>query len=264
MNELMTQDASSMALMKREESEIQSAIISAKKFPRDEEQSVSKLFDSMKRQSMALKSTYSFPRGGSTVSGPSIGMAREAARCWGNIRHGIRVISVDDRLVHIKGVALDVETNTNVECEDKFEKLIYRGKKWVVPDERDLRELINRRGAILVRNSILQLIPADVIEEALLIAKKAAIGQAKQDIKKDKKGTLTKLIETFAGINVTPEDLSAYLKEDINKITPEQITELRAIFVTIRDGNAKVAEYFKNKQATDSNKLNDIFEDVPE
>ena len=45
-----------------------------------------------------------------------------------------------------------------------------RRTEWTVPDERDLRELTNRRGAICVRNAILALVPPDLVEDAMATA----------------------------------------------------------------------------------------------
>ena len=169
MNELVTQQngiapqqAGELAAVAREQNEIQSAIVSAKKFPRNEQAAFVKALNSFRRQSMAEAATYSFPRGGKTVEGPSVDCARELARVWGNIRYGLRVVSQDENRLHIRAYALDLETNTYVEAEDEFSKLIQRKDKlsgatrWVTPDERDLRELMNRRGAIAIRNCLLQ------------------------------------------------------------------------------------------------------------
>jgi len=79
-------DVGGLAVISREQHEIQAAIISAKKFPRDENQAYAKAIKSVQRPSMAESATYNFPRGGKSISGPSVDLARELARCWGNIR----------------------------------------------------------------------------------------------------------------------------------------------------------------------------------
>jgi hypothetical protein len=147
--------------------EIQSAIVLAKKYPRDEDASFTKLMKACGRTSFAEEAEYSFPRGNQTVRGPSVNLAREAARVWGNVRYGITILRDDTGSRQIQGWAWDLETNTKISSEDDFQKLIFRkGKGWIPPDERDLRELTNRRGAILIRNCILQVVPKDLIEDA--------------------------------------------------------------------------------------------------
>ena len=112
-------NAGALAVVTREAEELRSAIIVAKKFPRSEANAAAKLLRSCDRASFAEEATYAFPRGTATVEGPSVSMAREAARCWGNIQYGIRIISEDEERIHIKGWAVDLETNNRVEIEDK-------------------------------------------------------------------------------------------------------------------------------------------------
>lgn len=66
--------------------EIQSAIVVARRFPRNEDQAFAKLMRSCARTSFAEDTVYNFPRAGQAVSGPSVNLAREAARLWRSIR----------------------------------------------------------------------------------------------------------------------------------------------------------------------------------
>ena len=83
---------------------------------------------------------YAF-RGGSQITGPSVDLAREMARLWG--QHSVRVPRADrGRYDAHQGVRLRPETNAHVESEDKFRKLIQRKDKRdgdQQPPERDMR-----------------------------------------------------------------------------------------------------------------------------
>jgi len=222
--------------------EIQSSIIIAKKFPRNEDKSYEKLMKACKRTSFAKIASYSFPRGGSTVSGPSINLAREAARVWENIEYGIIVIRDDEDERQIRAFAWDKETNSKVFAEDSFKKLVYRkagGGQWVKPDERDLRELTNRRGAILVRNCILSLLPSDIVEDAINSCKTTL----KDKAQKDPDGERKAIIISFSKLHITPEMLSQKLGHPIAESSSEEIAELREIYFSIKDGNSKWHEY---------------------
>ena len=127
--EAIAESAGELATVTREQSEIQSAIISAKRFPRNEQTAFVRAVNAFTRFTMAENATYNFPRGGKTIEGPSVDCARELARIWGNIRYGLRVVKSDGDRLHIKAYALDVETNTYVEAEDEFSKLIQRKDK---------------------------------------------------------------------------------------------------------------------------------------
>src|SRR4051812_40088499 len=113
-------EAGTLANVAREESELKAAIFLARNFPRDEAKAYARLVRSCERPSFATGAQYSFPRGEVNVKGPSVDLAREGARCWGNIRYGLRIVTLDENNVHIKGYALDLESNTYAEMEDKF------------------------------------------------------------------------------------------------------------------------------------------------
>lgn len=225
--------------------EIQSAITVAKRFPRNEDGAFQKLMKAADRTSFAEDAGYSFPRGGQTVEGPSVNLAREAARVWGNIRYGLEVIRDDEESRQIRGWAWDLESNVKVTAEDEFRKLIYRKKGgWIRPDERDLRELTNRRGAILIRGCVLQILPKDLIEDAMERCKATLRKSAAQDPEAARK----KIILAFSEIRVTPEMLEQKLGHPLAQCSPAEIADLRTIYKSIADGNSTWAEYVEPKK----------------
>ena len=245
-SEAQTGELETTAAASRETAEVQAAVILARKFPRDEERARVKLLASCGRPSFAEDATYSFPRGGSTVSGPSVNIAREAARLWGNVRFGLDIIRDDDDMRGIRAWAWDVESNTKVSYADEFKKLIFRKQGgWITPDERDLRELTNRRGAICLRNCLLQLIPKDFIEDALEECEKTLRGQAKQD----RPTILRKITASFADLGVTGAMLDKYLGHPLESASDDEIVRLRGIYKALTDDYAKKEEYFGNGQA---------------
>lgn len=242
------QDAGSLAIIQREKTEIESAIIVAKRFPRDEAGAYTRIMRSCDRASFAEGARYAFPRGGATVTGPSVQLARELARCWGNVRYGLRMVDVTEDQVHIRGYALDLESNNYVEVEDRFARLVQRKQNgrtvWVSPDERDLRELVNRRGAICIRNAILQLLPPDVIDDAVRAAEATIRKAASGELKQDRQAAIRRLALAFDGLGVTTEMLTDHLGHDLDLITEEELADLRGVYASIRDGNTKRADHF--------------------
>jgi hypothetical protein len=240
--------------------EIQSAIIVARRFPRDEDQAFMRLMKAAGRPSFADDASYSFKRGkkkneetgkwvDNYVEGPSVNLAREAARVWGNIRYGLEVVRDDEETRQIRGWAWDLESNVKVTAEDDFKKLVQKkqydsdgnskGTAWVTADERELRELTNRRGAILIRNCILQLMPSDLIEDARVECDKTLESKTKANPEGEKK----KVILAFSGLNVTPKMLEDKLGHKLAECSPAEIAELRKIYKSIADGNSTWAEY---------------------
>lgn len=230
----------------REQAEIQSAYLIAKRFRRNEEEARERIINACKRLSFADEAYYAFPRGGSEVSGPSVVLAREAARLWGNIRFGLKVVRDDDESRTIKGTALDLETNAFSEFEDDFKKLIQRKDKdsgqtrWVTPDERDLRELTNRRGAILIRNCITSILPKDLIDAAVVAAEETVA----QFADKNKAETVKLILETFSTLFVSQANLETYLGHSLIELSKEEIVKLRGIASAIRAGVSKKEEFF--------------------
>ena len=243
-------EAGVLSTVVREEAEIKAAIVLARQFPRVEAASYNAIIRACDRASFAEAATYRFPRGGQQIEGPSVDLAREMARSWKNIRWGLRIVSEDERRMHIKGFAYDMENNNYVEMEDKFAKLVQRKNRttgktdWVQPDERDLRELVNRRGAILVRNAILQLIPPDVTEDAVLRAKETMRKAAAGEVKQDRQSAIRRLVGAFDGLGVSPAMLEGYLQHSLEIVTEKEIADLRSVWKSISDGNSRREDYF--------------------
>ncbi len=245
----------------REVAEIQAAYVMAMRFPRDEEKAEEKIIKAAERMAVSSPDKplayYAYPRGGSLVSGPSINFAVDAARCWRNIRYGFKIIRDDEEFRTILGWALDLETNDYSESPDHFQKLIYRKDGgWIKPDERDLRELTNRRGAIATRNALLRLFPRDIVDRAI----KAAMLAVEKAARKDKPGQTQLIMETFARFGVTKEQLEKHLGHALEKITEKEIAELRGIAAAIKDGEVKKEEVFngQNAPATGTLKMGDL------
>jgi len=236
------------------EAEIKAAITVALRFPRNEDKAFQKLMKSCQRPSFAEDASYSFPRAGQDITGPSIYLAREAARVWGNIRHGVNIISDDEENRTIEAWAWDLETNDKVFAQDSFRKLIYRKKGgWIKPDERDLRELTNRRGAILKRNCILEVLPPDLIDDA----RQEAVATMQKGAAADPEAARKKIIMAFSQINVTPDMLENKLGHPLAQCSPAEIAELRTIYKSIADGNSTWAEYSEpHKTEAEKGKLN--------
>lgn len=228
------------------QAEIQAAITVARAMPRNENAVTQRLASSCNRVGFAENAAYKFPRGASLVTGPSVRFAREFARLWGNVRYGVDVVTDTEEARTIKGWAWDLETNTRVEMEDSFRKLVYRknsggqGGTWIKPDERQLREETNRRAAILERNCILKVSPPDVVEDALSACETTLKAQASGS---NAAKVIDQVIQAFAGINVSLEQIEKKLGHALIKSTPTELTDLRLIYKSIQEGQSKWSDY---------------------
>lgn len=224
--------------------EIEGAIIVARRFPRNEDAAYARIIKSCQRPMFAVKARYSYPRGGQQIEGPSVDLAREMARCWGNIRYGADVIHDDDDSRTIRGWAWDVETNTKETQDSTFKKLVFRkGKGWIKPDERDLLERTNSIAARCVRNCLLHLVPPDLKEEAIAEAKRTIEG----DVAKNPDEARRKMIRAFQTVGVQVEQLEVYLGHPLAQASPAEVADLRSVWKSISDGNSTWAEYIADK-----------------
>jgi len=244
--ELLTAEATAMV-----QQEIQGALIMAARFPRNEEKALQAILKSCARPGFAQDVEYSYRRGDTLIHGPSIYLARELARVWGNIRHGCDIINDSQQTRTIRAYAWDMQTNTKVAADDTFMKLIQRKDKgWIVPDERELRELTNRRAAVNKRNCILELIPFDIVDAAVTAANETI----EKQIKEDPDAHARTMLKAFGAINVSAEELQEFLQgTPVSKANPKQIAELRKIYAGIKNGEVTWAEVFgKHEPATDA------------
>lgn len=244
--ELTTNDRTTVAAAAAAVTEARVTIMLAREFPRHESDVRQAVLASCKRPSFADTAEYRFPRGNTEVSGPSIKLARELARCWGNMQHGIEVIIDTPVSRKIRAWAWDVQANTRVTAEDEFLKKVQRKDKktgqtfWVTPDERDLRELTNRRGAILVRNCILQLIPPDLVQAAREECQQTRL----KDISQDPQAARNRIVDAFGELAIPASTIERKMGTPIQALSTKQVAELREIYQSIKDGHSTVSEHF--------------------
>lgn len=247
----MAKEIGAVAAVARAEAEIKAMVVMAKKFPRDEMKAYERIIKSCQRPGFAAGAMYAFPRGGGTIKGPSVKLARNLLRCWGNSKASIQVLSDDGEQVHVRGTCWDVETNTIFENEGKLKKLVQRKNKatgiteWTTPDERDLRELVSKNGAILVRNSILQAIPHDILEDAIREVESTLRKVATGELKQDRESTLRNMVMAFSQIGVTKDMLEKHLGHGLDAVNAEELTTLRGIYASISEGNTRREEHFE-------------------
>lgn len=220
--------------------EIEAAVVLAKRFPRNEDDAFGKLMESCHRFNFAIGARYKFPRGGKSIEGPSAPFTREVARCWGNIRYGLDITQDSEDMRSVRGWAWDMETNVRVSQDATFKKLIYRKKGgWVKPDERDLRELTNRQGAITVRNCLLQILPPHLASDAV----RECVKTVEANVAKDPDDARHKMVMAFGSIGVSVGELEEYLGHPLRQATAKEIADLRGIWKSISDGNSTWHEY---------------------
>lgn len=226
----------------REAQEVQVAMIAAKRFPRDVFGAYNRIMSDCKRRTLAEKAMYEYPRGGQTVSGPSIHLAKSIARSWGNIDSGFKVLDQSPKESTVMAYCWDLETNYR-ETKVFTVQHVRETKKGTFPltDSRDIYELIANQAARRERSCILSVIPQDIVD--------AAVGQCNAtlcgDGKMTKEDAIRDIINRFQDkYGVSREKLESYIGRNADAFTVQSVNKLRGIYTALQDGAASIEQYF--------------------
>jgi hypothetical protein len=226
--------------------EAQGKLVIAKRFPRNEALAYSKIIESCKRKGLAEEATYAFPRGGQTISGPSIRLAEELARAWGNIDYGIRELSRKDGVSEMEAYAWDLETNTT--SSQKFSVRHIRdtrGGGQALTDERDIYELTANQGARRLRARILAILPPDIVEAALAECKRTLAGNNDEPIA----DRVRRVVRAFEKYGVSAVMIEARLGHSLDNVLPEEIADMQGIYNSLKSGMSKPGDWFGGAKA---------------
>lgn len=221
--------------------ETQAALIMAKRFPRDPMAAMNRILNACTRPTLAEQSLYTYSRGGTDITGPSIRLAEALAQNWGNIQFGIRELDQRAGESTVEAFAWDVETNTRQVkvFQVKHERHTRQGAK-ALTDPRDIYELTANQGARRLRACILGVIPGDVVEEA---TKQCEITlNTKAEVTPER---IEKLLEAFAAYGVTREQIVKRIQRNLDAMTPAQLVQMGKIYNSLKDGMSSPAEWFE-------------------
>ncbi|MBJ8440063.1 hypothetical protein [Acinetobacter junii] len=227
--------------------EVQAALVIAKQFPRNPIEAYDKIMNACQRSGLAQSAVYSYARGGTSVTGPSIRLAEMLAQNWGNIQYGIRELSSENGESTVEAFAWDVETNTRQTKVFQVPHMRYtRNGSKKLTDPRDIYELVANNGARRLRACILGVIPGDVIDDAVAQCERTI--HASADTSPE---AVQKLVTAFEQFGVSKKDIEDFIQRRIDAITAANIVSLRKIFTSLRDGMSTPKDWFKNAASKD-------------
>lgn len=230
----------------RENTEVLALIYAARQNPRDELRACDRIRDAFTRTGLAEESQYSFQRGGTDITGPSIRAAEAMRISWGNIASGwteaARWIGVDGVGVsEVEAFAIDYETGNRESI--KFQVRHWRDTKkggYKITDERDIYELCANQAQRRKRACILALMPGDVIVMAMDQA--SATLRSHADTSPE---TMGKMIEAFAQFGVTKAHIEKRIQRRLDAIQPAQVVNLKRVYASLRDGISTASDWFE-------------------
>ena len=236
----------------REAQEVQAAAVLAKQFPRNENESIARILRSCDRMGLAMKATYSYPKGGTKVTGPSVRLAEAIAQAWGNIQSGVVELEQRDGESTCMAYCWDIETNTR---ERKIFVVKHRistknGMK-VLTDPRDIYELVANQGARQKRACILNIIPGDVTDAALERCNKTlSAGNRNMPPLIDRLRDITGHLQKYFSVPLA--SVEKYYGYPLDAFTEMDFQNLVGIYNNLREGGAKREDYFQLPKITAS------------
>lgn len=229
--------------------EVQAAVIVAQQVPRHIDDARAQMRQSCELQGMAERAFYRFPRAGGTVSGPSVYLARELARCWGNVQYGLTELRRDDVAgeSEMQAWAWDVQTNTR--SSSTFIVPHKRDKKGgPVPliDLRDIYENNANQGARRLREAIFSILPKWFTEEAEMICEQT---MAKGD-GKPLEERIAGAIAAFEALGVDRARLETKLGRASDKWNAYDIAQLMVTHRSLQRHEVTIEDEFPQARVT--------------
>lgn len=228
--------------------EAQGRLVIAKRFPRDRVAAFNNLMIACSRSILAEKALYSYPRDNQMVSGASIRLAEEAARCWGNVDFGIKELSQKDGESEMMAYCWDIETNviSSQQFVVKHIKDTKNGSKNLTK-QRDIYEnnanMANRR----LRSRILAILPPDLIESAIKKCKQTLAG----DSKKPLEDSIKELATCFGSLGINKVLLDKRLGKSMDIMTFDEVSDYIGIYNSIIHGESRISDWFDVKVPDD-------------
>lgn len=277
-------ETSSAAVAARERAKIEAAYIMAERHPRSWDLVRVRLLAHCDRPGFAECARYRKPVGKKNINGQwvqqfaeglSTRFAEVARQEMANTITESSVVYEDHLLRIVRASVIDLERN-NIEAREftvakAVEKRGRQSKttgKWEPPEGRDIiSERLNSEGipvwlvsatedevrqrqnseiSKVTRDCSLRMVPKDIRDEA----EARCVATLADPKRTDPTAARKRLIDSFAQLNVMPDDLVTYIGGALDRISPAQLDELRGLYQAIRDGEISFNAALKAKYDT--------------
>lgn len=223
----------------------------ARACPRDPDIAVERMREVCDQLAVAERAFYRYKRGKTPVTGPSVHLMDELARCWQNIDHGMAELrrDVPGGYSEAKVWAWDMESNYR--AEQSFIVPHLRDTKdgpAPLKELRDIYELVTNQSRRRVRESIRRVLPAWFVDEA--IDRCTTTLQTGGKNAKPLPQRIADAVALFDALGVRVGQLERKLGHQRKEWTPFDVAELAVSYRTIRQGDASVDDEFPKEAVT--------------
>lgn len=219
-------------------SEIDMQITTAKRYPRS--------IKAFKQQAMEMATLdeetagsmfYVLPRGGKKIEGPSVRLAEVVGSCYGNLRYGSRIVSVDDKFITAQGACHDLEKNIAINYEVKRRITNKSGQRF---NDDMIQTTGNAACAIALREAIFKIVPRSIFKAIYEEARLTSVGKATSMSEKRHKA-----VDWFKKAGATDAQIFGFLgRAGIDEITIDDLITLRGMVTAIKDGEITIEAAF--------------------
>lgn len=235
--------------------EVQAMVVVAQSRRRDVSRALEDMKQSCGRMALAERAFFSFRRGGSAVNGPSIQLARELARCWGNVNTGVRELDRDDARGRSEMLAFGWDLETNLRADVTFIVPHMRDKTGgPVPltDMRDIYENNANNAARRLREMIFACLPVWYREEGIALCR-ATLERGESDEPLPMR--ISKMLAAYSSIGVSRERVEARFGGNVDTMTAVDLASYGILFRSIKNGEATKDEEFPPLTAGQVNQI---------
>lgn len=233
----------------RAAAEVAAAVHVAQANPRDMQKALAEMRESCRQMRLAERAFFRYNRGGGNVTGATVHLARELARCFGNLQYGIAELRRDDAggYSEMQAYAWDVERNTRsaqifVVPHARDTK---QGRKPLV-DLRDIYENNANQGARRLRAAIWSILPPWFVDEAEEICNRTLADGGGKPLPQ----RIADAIKAFDGKGVSRDQLERKLGRPSPRWTDHDVAQLLVIFKSLDRGETTVDDEFPPERVT--------------
>lgn len=221
--------------------EVAAAVQVAQMNPRDQRRAWADMEEACSRLGLAERAFYSVPSRG---TGPSVHLARELLRIWGNADAGVHELSRDDdrQVSEVRAYAWDQQTNVRQSRTLQIPHARMAGRqRRALTDLADIYLNNQNVGARAVRECIFTILPADFVARAQEICRRT--------VERGDGKPLVERIDEMVGhfktqLGVTVPQIERRLERKRGQWTAADVADLRVVFSSIQKRETSVDEEF--------------------
>jgi hypothetical protein len=224
----------------RAQSEVYFRLAYAHENPRDIEAARTEMRQECASMHLAEQAFYSVPKGGgSNANGPSVHLARELARIWGNVDYGVVELRRDDEhgQSEMQAFAWDLQTNTRP------------SSLWIQPHKMDTRRGVKHltevnaiyesnanAGARRVREAIFNVLPKSFVQEAQDLCR-ATLARGNGEPLAER---IEKAVGAFSStFGVTEQQLVDRIGRATSRWDEQDVADLLVLFKSLKAGEVQ-------------------------